>query len=157
MRSGGDGAKFDFARRPSPRALIGHRGAAIAIVIFAALSCLRGPAALAQSPQDNIALKSGESVVIGSLFYIANCKSIMIGMPSVEILEGPPELTLSIKEEMVLPRRANCPAKVPGGILTATAGEVKGTTHTKLTYRVKYKTKDGDRQVAHVFNVELFP
>ena len=27
----------------------------------------------------------------------------------------------------------------------------------KLTYRVKYKTKDGDRQTGHVFNISLFP
>ena len=157
MRPGGDGAKFDFARRLSPSTLAGRCAAAIAVVIFTSLWCLRSPAALAQSPQENIALKSGESVVIGSLFYVASCKSILIAPLEVEILEGPPELTLSIKEDMVLPRRFNCPAKVPGGTLTATATAVKEPIHTKLTYRVKYRTKDGDRQIAHVFNVELFP
>jgi hypothetical protein len=27
----------------------------------------------------------------------------------------------------------------------------------KLTYRVKYKTKDGDRQLGHVYSISLYP
>jgi hypothetical protein len=35
---------------------------------------------------------------------------------------------------------------VPGGTVVVSAKEVKEVSHSKLTYRVKYKTKDGDRQ-----------
>jgi hypothetical protein len=114
----------------------------------------------AQSPSENlanIALKSGESVTLGPVYWVVNCKSIMIGVPTVEVLEGPPELSLSLKEDMVLPRRQNCAAKVKGAVLTATAGAVKAVVHAKLTFRLKYQTKDGDRQSARVYDVSLFP
>ena len=107
--------------------------------------------------QQSIALKNGESAEITSVWYVANCRSIMIGLPEVEILEGPPGLMLSVKEAMVLPRRLNCAKEVPGGILVATAKDVTEPVQGKLVYRVKYKTKDGDRQVANTYNVSLFP
>src|SRR5690348_2778214 len=154
-RNRGGAAAARLARSTSSRVVVARRIAATCLATLVSLLLSFDSGVLAQSPQENIALKSGESVVIGSLFYIAHCKSILIAPPEVEILEGPPELTLSVKEDMVLPRRFNCAAKVPGGVLTATAGAVTGTTHTRLTYRVKYRTKDGDRQIAHVFNIEL--
>jgi hypothetical protein len=107
--------------------------------------------------QQSIALRNGESAELGSVWFVANCRSIMIGLPEVEILEGPPGLTLSIKEAMVLPRRLNCANQVPGGILVATAKDVTEPVQGKLVYRVKYKTKDGDRQLAQTYNVSLFP
>jgi hypothetical protein len=131
------------------------------IVLAAILASFVSSAATearAQNPEQiGIALKSGESAELGQLYYVAHCKSILIGTPEVEILEGPPELALTVKEEMVLPRGPNCPDKVRGAILTATAKDVKEPIHAKLTYRVKYKTKDGDRQRAGVYNVSLFP
>src|SRR5215470_11892923 len=107
--------------------------------------------------QQSIALKNGESTDLGNVWYVVNCRSIVIGMPEVEILEGPPGLTLSIKDAMVLPRRLNCAKEVPGGILVATAAEVKEPVQGKLVYRIKYKTKEGDRQRSGTYNVTLFP
>ena len=75
----------------------------------------------------------------------------------IEILEGPDEVTLALKEGMALPRRQNCAKQVPGGTVVATAKDVTEPKQGKLTYRVKYKTKDGDRQTSRVFNVSLFP
>jgi hypothetical protein len=137
-----------------------HRGFAPGIACALAVTlCYAGlsvGAASAQSPSA-IALKSGESVVVQSVWYVSQCRSIMIGMPEVEILEGPPELTLSVAPDKVLPRRLNCPNKVDGGTLTATAKDVQEPIHTQVTYRVKYKTRDGDRQVSHTYKVDLFP
>jgi hypothetical protein len=107
--------------------------------------------------QQSLALKSGESTELGSVWWVVNCRSIMIGLPEVEILEGPPGLALSIKEAMVIPRRLNCASPVPGGILVATAKDVTDPVQGKLVYRIKYKTKDGDRQLANTYNVSLFP
>jgi hypothetical protein len=107
--------------------------------------------------QQAIALKNGESAELGTVWWVANCRSIMVGMPEVEILEGLPGLTLSIKEAMVLPRRLNCANQVPGGILVATAKDVTDPVQGKLIYRIKYKTKDGDRQLSNTYNVSLFP
>ncbi len=41
--------------------------------------------------------------------------------------------------------------------VVATAKEVKEPKEAKLTYRVKYKTKDGDRQTSNVYTISLFP
>jgi hypothetical protein len=64
---------------------------------------------------------------------------------------------LSIKTGPVLPHRQNCAAPVPGGTIVATAKEIKEPGEAKLTYRLKYKTKDGDRQRGNVYNISLFP
>jgi len=104
-----------------------------------------------------IVLKGGESVEIKNVYYVSNCRSIMIGLPEVEVLEGPSQVTLSVKEGMVLPRRQNCANRIPGGTLMATAKEVSEPLQAKVTYRVKYKTKDGDRQRGDSFLLSLFP
>src|SRR5262249_51173763 len=146
--------------RSSRRCAMRLRGLAASVVRAFTLSiCVAGlsvGAANAQS-EGSLALKSGESVELGSVYWVANCRSTMIGLPEVEILECPPGLTLTVKEAMVLPRRQNCPSKVSGGILSAAVGEVKDRLQAKLLYRLKYKTKDGDRQRSHTFDVSLFP
>ena len=111
----------------------------------------------ASAQQQRIAIKNGESVDLGPVYWVANCRSIMLGLPEVEILEGPPGLTLSVREEMVLPRRQNCASKVPGGTLVVSAKEIKEPAEAKLTYRIKYKTKDGDRVRGNVYQISLYP
>ena len=81
----------------------------------------------------------------------------MVGLPDIEVLEGPKNVALSIREEQVLPRRQGCAAKVAGGTLVLTAKDVTEPAEAKLTYRVNYKTKDGPRQTSHAFMVSLFP
>jgi len=107
--------------------------------------------------QTRIALKSGESTELGILYWITNCASTMVGNPEVEVLESPPELTLSVKPGMVLPRAQKCAKPVRGGTLIVTAKEIDEPKQATLTYRIKYKTKDGDRQRSGVYNVSLFP
>jgi hypothetical protein len=114
-------------------------------------------AANAQDALRQFAVKNGESVDLGTVYYVSNCRSIMIGIPDVEVLEGPTNVTLSIREEPVLPRRQGCAAKVDGGTVVLTAKDVKEPAEAKLTYRVNYKTKDGPRQVSHTYMVSLFP
>lgn len=107
--------------------------------------------------QTRIALKSGESAELGLLYWISNCTSIMVGNPEVEVLEGPPELTLSFKPGMVIPRASKCAKPVQGGTLIVTAKDINEPKQATLTYRVKYKTKEGDRQRSGVYSVSLFP
>lgn len=104
-----------------------------------------------------LAVRNGETVEIGSVYYVANCRSIMIGLPEIEVLEGPAAVALSIKEEPVLPRRQGCANKVAGGTLILTAKGVTEKTEVKLTYRLNYKTKDGPRQTSNSYVVSLFP
>ena len=81
----------------------------------------------------------------------------MIGVPEIEVLEGPVGITLSVRGEPVQPRAAGCAKKVPGGTVLLTADGIAGKAESKLTYRVNYKTKDGPRQEARVYIVSLFP
>ena len=107
--------------------------------------------------QTGISLKSGESLDLHKVWYVAKCRSIMTAPPEVEVLDGPAQLTLKIREEKVLPRRLNCAKPVDGGTIVATAAKIEAPVQARLVYRTKYKTKDGDRQVSHTYNVELFP
>jgi hypothetical protein len=107
--------------------------------------------------QTRISLKSGESVELMLVYWIVNCASIAVGNPEIEVLEGPEELTLEIKKGNVIPRAQNCAKPVPGGTLIAVAKEIKERKDAKLTYRIKFKTKQGDRQQSGTYNLSLFP
>jgi hypothetical protein len=123
---------------------------------IAAFACFVQQANAENAPR-SIALKNGESVDLLPVFGEKNCRSILTETPKVEVLEAPPELKVTVREEMVAPRRAACKDKIKGGVVVVTVNEVKARTEGKLTFRVKYKGKDGDRQTAHTFNVTLFP
>ena len=110
-----------------------------------------------QNAPQRLAIKNGESIELHPVYYVSHCHSVMIGLPEIEVLEGPPELKLSIREEPVLPRRQGCAAKVPGGMLLLMAKGVTEKIEAKLTYRVKYNTKDGPRQTSSAYIVSLFP
>jgi hypothetical protein len=111
----------------------------------------------AQQQPQRIILKSGETVELGNVLFVANCQSIMIGTPVIEVLEGPEEVTLAIKEGKVVPRGGDCTNPVAGGTVMATAKDVKEKKEARLTYRVMYKTKDGDRPRGFVYLLSLFP
>jgi hypothetical protein len=112
----------------------------------------------AQTQPRRVVLKNGEAIELTTFFYISNCRSIMIGLPEVEILEGAPELSLAMKEEQVVPRRFDCTNKVPGGKLILTAKDsVTEKKEVNLIFRLKYKTKEGDRQTSGTYIVTLFP
>jgi hypothetical protein len=121
------------------------------------LALIIGPAD-AQTQPSRVALKNGEAIEIATVYFISNCRSIMIGLPEIEILEGPAELSLAIKQEQVVPRRFGCVTNVPGGKLILTAkSSVTERTEVNLIYRLKYKTKEGDRQTSGTYIVTLFP
>jgi hypothetical protein len=105
----------------------------------------------------SIALKSGESVEVGNVYYAINCRSLLKSAPEVEVLEGPPGVTASIKEGMVLPRASNCAKRVPGGTLVLTAKDIEDPSYTPLTLRFIFRTKDGERKLSQVFNLSLVP
>lgn len=105
--------------------------------------------------EKTIAAKSGETVDVMPVYGASKCKSTLVAPPEVEVLQGPPEVKLSIREEEVTPPR--CRDKVKGGFVVATIGDIKQPTEGKLTFRVKYKTKEGTVQRGHVYNLTLFP
>jgi hypothetical protein len=127
------------------------------MIFLVALSLGVTNAATDSKAQRLVALKGGESVELHTVYWVSNCRSIMVGLPEIEILEGPPQVTLSMKADMVLPRRQECANRVPGGILIATAKDVKEATEGKITYRLKYKIKDGERPRGYTLRLSLFP
>jgi hypothetical protein len=112
---------------------------------------------MALSGVQTIALKSGESAELGNLYYISNCKSILTSTPEVEIIDGPPGVTASVREEMVPARMQKCASPVKGGKLFLAVKDVGDQSFSTLTLRITYRTRDGDRKLSHVFNLELFP
>jgi hypothetical protein len=104
-----------------------------------------------------IALRSGESAEIGDLYWVTNCKSILKNTPEVEILDGPPGVSVEIKAAMVIPRAQRCSNQVPGGKLVISAEKIEDPSYTPLTIRVTYHTRDGDRKSGLVLNLSLFP
>jgi len=72
----------------------------------------------------SFSIKSGESVDLGTTYWIRfnDCLSLLTAFAGVDVLEGPPEVTLSIREQEVYPRQQSCQNnKVPGGVVVATA------------------------------------
>jgi len=131
--------------------------AVLAVTQLAIAGLVIGSGAEAQAGPRRLAAKNGDSIELHSLYWVVNCRSIMIGLPEIEVLEGPPGVALSIKEGQVLPRPQGCAAKVPGGTLVLNAKGVTERAEAKLTYRIKYKTKDGERQTSRAYIVSVFP
>jgi hypothetical protein len=104
-----------------------------------------------------IALKSGESTEVGDLYWVTNCRSLLTSTPEVEVLDGPPGVSVTVKAAMVTPRVQRCANQVSGGKLFITAENIEDTSYTPLTIRVTYRTRDGDRKLGHVYNLSLFP
>jgi hypothetical protein len=133
--------------------------AVLTILHLGVAGILGGSAAHAQTIRGSatIALKSGESAEVGDLYFVTNCRSILKGTPDVEILDGPPGISVAIKAAMVIPRAQRCSNQVPGGKLLITAGNIEDASYTPLTIRVTYRTRDGDRKFSQVYNLSLFP
>jgi hypothetical protein len=128
-----------------------------AFLCLAVSASLAASQALAQGEVRRLTVKNGESIDLYAVYWTANCRSVMLGLPEIEVLEGPREVSLSVREEPVLPRRQGCANKIPGGTLMLTAKGVTEPMEAKLAYRVKYKTKDGERQTSQVYIVSLYP
>lgn len=107
---------------------------------------------------DSVSLKAGETADLGALFWVTNCHSLLKGPPVAEVMEGPAELSTSVKAQPVLPRKFNCAKPVAGGELFVTAAkEIKARLEGKMFVRIKYPTKDGERQASRQINYVLFP
>ena len=131
------------------------------LVLLASAICFGAGTAQAQYMKlvgaATVAIKSGETLDLGEIYWVLNCRSLLKATPEVEVLDGPPQVSVNIREAMVLPRFQNCPNKVAGGMLSITAKEIDDPSFTRLTLRVLYRTKDGDRKYSRVVNLQLVP
>lgn len=130
----------------------------VALCLAGVLSFAIVAAQAQEERREAIALKSGEKADLGELYLVVNCKSLLTGPISAEVMDGPPGVTVSVKQQDVLPHKAKCWNKVPGGRLIVSAPqEIKEKTSGTLVVRTKYPIADGERQVARVLDVHLFP
>jgi hypothetical protein len=105
----------------------------------------------------SIALKNGETVEVTEVGLAINCRSILTSTPVAEVMEGPSEVTVTVKEAMVIPRVQNCNKPIKGGKLIFTAKDIEDYSTSKLTVRITYHTKDGDKQYSLSYNITLYP
>jgi len=105
----------------------------------------------------DIAIKNGETMELTRLYFISNCRSNLKSPPTAEILDGPNNLSISVKEGMVLPRAQRCSKEVSGGILSLSAKDISEVSTIRLIVRVKYETRDGIRFRSHNYNVTMVP
>jgi hypothetical protein len=132
----------------------------IACVTAIGLGSVLADYALAQSMMRNTAsyaLKSGESVEVGDLYWVSNCQSQLKSTPEVTVMDGPPGVTVSVSEAMVTPRSQQCAKPVKGAKLKLTADKIEDQSYSQMTLRIKYATKDGQRDQSLTFNLTLFP
>ena len=127
------------------------------IFCVAAFALSGNSAAFAQKEVRNLALKSGETLELGPLYWQAKCSSIMTGLPVAEIMEGPGQIAATVTAAMVLPRAQGCAKEIKGARLSVTAKEVKEKTEGPLAIRVKYPTKDGEKQNTRFYHVVIYP
>src|SRR3979490_886790 len=104
--------------RIRPRSFLANLGVGIATFVGAA-------GADAEDELPRISLKSGETIELRNVSFTRNCRSILKETPVIEVLEGPEEVTLTIKPATVVLRSENCSNPVEGGIVVATAKDVK--------------------------------
>ena len=130
---------------------------------FAALSATSVAVALAftivfAQATEVVAMKSGETIELGNLFFVVNCRSLLKGSMTVEVLEGPSDVTASIREQKIVPHIQNCAKPVAGGVLLLTAAkEIKERKQAKLILRVKYPVVDGERQQSRDIDLTIVP
>jgi hypothetical protein len=122
---------------------------------------LSGGAATAQTihiPVRDIVLKNGETTEFAQVWLVSrDCKSMMTATPQVEVLEGPPGVTVEMRPAPVVPRAVSCANPIAGGKLFIAARGVEDYSRSTMVLRIIYKTRDGDRQRAEHISVTLFP
>ncbi len=106
-----------------------------------------------------ITLIEGESIDLARVFWInyKTCQSSFIRVEGIDVLESPPGLSLSIRDEQVdTAPYANC-GKKPGGTIVATARGIQEKESGPLVFRVRYQTQSGLEQSTHRFVINLYP
>src|SRR3954447_6596220 len=98
--------------------------------------------ALAQ--ERTITVKNGESVEIARLYSVLDCKVNAKMPPKVELLVGPPQLSILVKEAKVMPTLTPlCKNEVDGAIVYLIANEVKEVSTETVVVRWQYAIKYG--------------
>jgi hypothetical protein len=113
------------------------------------------------SAQDQLfSIKGGETLMLRSLTSTtANCDPLFVSFDSIDVIEGPTELSLKFEPGKVntYTSTRTCPEAVPGGRVMLTATGVDERKEANLVFRVSYQTRTGPWQQTIRFRVLMFP
>ena len=89
----------------------------------------------------------------------ATCAPMLVSIDGVDVMEGPPGITLQIRPQKVPLSSASCApgAEQDGGMVMVTAGKVAIRTEGLLTYRIRMTSPSGPAQTTYRARVILFP
>jgi hypothetical protein len=106
----------------------------------------------------DLSLKNGETLSLGDSYLISrDCKSLLKAPTEVEIMEGPPGVTVNINEAMVTPYGHNCARPVKGAKVTLSAKDIEFYSHTTFVLRFKHITREGDQYFSHRYRLTVYP
>ncbi len=105
----------------------------------------------------SLTAKSGQVIDLRPVFRQVNCRGTLLATPVVEVLQGPPELTLTVEDRMIEVPEQRCPEKIKGAMVVVTVGQVAQPMQGRLVFRVKYKGKYRESQTGHAYDYSLSP
>jgi hypothetical protein len=103
------------------------------------------------------AVKNGETIELSAVYWISNCKSRLKNFAGIDVLEGPPGVSLSLRLQKVVPSLQHCSRPVDGAMVVLNAKGITAAGTADVSYRVRYNTLDGPRQSNHTVVLKLFP
>jgi hypothetical protein len=117
----------------------------------------------AQAPEavPLFSIRSDETLPLKPVTWIntATCAPMLVSIEGVDVMEGPPGITLQIRPQKVPLSSASCApgAEQDGGMVMVTAGKVTSRTEGLLTYRIRMTSPSGPVQTTYRARVILFP
>jgi hypothetical protein len=108
-------------------------------------------------------IRGGETLLLRPLGWVpSDCVSVFVSLEGIDILDGPPEVTLKFEPGQVnLTTTAGkvCPKPLPGGNMMFTASkDIAEQKEANLTLRVRVKTKHTSAATATMrYHLLLFP
>ena len=131
---------------------MGFKGVILGVPLLLHVLAASAPA-LAQD--GTLKAKSGDTINLLPVFRQVNCRGTLMATPEVEVFQAPPELKLTIRDELVEVTGANCPAKVKGAMVVVTVGQIVQPAQGRMVFRVKYKGKYRESQTGHAYDFTL--
>lgn len=134
---------------------IAPRAIAFAVALFAFVGIGK-----AQEPT-LLSMNGGDTLQVRVVTLVTTtCDPLFLSLEGIDILEGPPEISLKFEPGMVhtFTTSRDCPKPVKGGTVMATAAkDIAERKEALLTFRVRFKTKQGQSQNTVRYRVLLFP
>lgn len=124
--------------------------------------------ALAQQQQQQIAaptlfsIRVGETLVLRLFAFITNdCVSTFTGFDSIDILDGPPEMTLKFEPGKVVVSTVAgklCKPVSGGTIMITAAKDIGEQKEADLTFRVRFRTRHSNSTTwTYRYHLLMFP